>query len=230
MSVTGIRWRNCRGVTLTELLVGVAIGGIVLVGVVTAWGISVRSSAYMAEATRLHHDLRSTMQVVAHDLRRADGGVNMPNNRAVRFNADGSCVTYYVDGQVRGFRLFDGAFQMYFNNDPLLLVPPSCTEIVPPETEAGWVSLYDSLAEGGFAVTGFQAAWRAICYPFDETADVEVFDSLADASVYQRCVGMTDVTEVLQVTLTLDGTIATATTPKSLSLRDVVTLRNNDVR
>jgi prepilin-type N-terminal cleavage/methylation domain-containing protein len=226
MSVTRIRWRNCRGVTLTELLVGVAIGGIVLVGVVTAWGISVRSSAYMAEATRLHHDLRSTMQVVAHDLRRADGGVNMLPERAVRFNADGSCVTYYVDGQARGFRLFEGVFQMYFNNDPTLGTP-TCD---PGGTNFGWVPLYDSLAAGGFAVTGFQAAWRAICYPFDETADVEVFDSLADASVYQRCAAMTDVTEVLQVTLTLDGTITTATTPKSLSLRDVVTLRNNDVR
>jgi prepilin-type N-terminal cleavage/methylation domain-containing protein len=217
-------WRSqYRGVTLTELLVGVAIGGIVLVGVVTAWGISVRSSVYMAEATRLQHDLRSTMQVVSQDLRRADGGVNMPSEKSVRFNADGTCVTYYVEGQPRGFRRQDGVFQMYFNNDPTGI--PTCDA-----GGANWVPLYDSLSAGSFSVTEFQAAWHARCYPFNETLSMEEFTCPANCDVFPRCAGITGVTEVLEVTLLLEGSIETSTATRSLSLRDVVTLRNNDIR
>ncbi|MFU8832864.1 MAG: PilW family protein [Wenzhouxiangella sp.] len=225
MPVSTPPWIKSRGVTLTELLVGVAIGGIVLVGVITAWGISVRSSAYTVEAARLHHDLRSTMQVVSQDLRRADGGVNLPSERAVRFNADGTCVTYFVEGRARGFRHVNDEFQMYFNDDPTAV--PTC--------DAGggsWIPLYDSLAAGSFNVTRFQAAWRSRCYPFDETEDVVEFnfDGLANGNAYPRCAGMTSVTEVLEVTLALEGTIVTATNSKSLSLRDVVMVRNNDIR
>jgi prepilin-type N-terminal cleavage/methylation domain-containing protein len=221
MSMTEVNARQNRGVTLVELLVGLAVGAIVLLAVITAWGISVRTSSYTMEAARLNHDLRSTMQLVSQDLRRADGGVNIPSERSVRFNTDGSCVTYFVEGQPRGFRFLDGQFQMYFTDD---------VSAIPDCGGPNWVPLYESLAAGNFNVTGFQAACFSTCYPFDEDEDVETFDCLALNNVFPRCVGMTDVTEVLEVRLTLEGTIGPPNNVKALSLRDIVTLRNNDIR
>lgn len=216
--------RYCRGVTLTELLVGVAIGGIVMAGAITAWGYSVRTSSYTMEAARLHHDLRSTMQVVSQDLRRADGGVNIPSERAVRFSEFGDCVTYFVEGQPRGFRMdANGVFQMYATNDPTAI--PTCGD-----GSGNWVALYDSMAAGTFNITTFQAACRATCYPHDEDEDIAIFDCLAISNAYPRCVGMSDVTEVLEVSLTLEGSIGAGANNRQLTLRDVVTLRNNDVR
>jgi prepilin-type N-terminal cleavage/methylation domain-containing protein len=221
--MTLTRSRNCRGVTLVELMVGLAVGAIVLLAVVTAWGYSVRTSVYGMEAARLHHDLRSTMQIISQDLRRADGGVDMPATRAVRFSADGSCVTYFVEGVPRGFRLWNGTFQMFVSDDPTAV--PVCDS-----GDTRWNALYDNLAAGSFNVTGFQAACRSTCYPFDITEDVEEFDCLANSNLYPRCIGMSDVTEVLEVTVTLQGTVGVAGNTKGLTLRDVVTVRNNDVR
>lgn len=218
--------RRCRGVTLTELLVGVAIGGIVMAGAIAAWGYSVRASSYTMEAARLHHDLRSTMQVVSQDIRRADGGVNIPSERAVRFSESGDCVTYFVDGRPRGFRMNADVFEMYTLNGPML-EPPQCGG---PDGSGTWVALYDSMAAGSFNITGFQAACRATCYPHDEDEDIEIFDCLAISNAYPRCVGMSDVTEVLEVSLTLQGSIGAGGDNKSLTLRDAVTVRNNDVR
>lgn len=219
---------HCRGVTLIELLVGLAVGAIVILAVIAAWGLSVRSAAYALESARLNNDLRSAMQIMVQDLRRADGGVRTTTTPpdVVRFAADGSCVTYFVEGLPRGFRLREGLFEMYF--DDASPNPPTC-DLGTPEV-AKWSALYEGLTAGEFRITDFTASWQAVCYPFDATLDPEFFDSATlGAATYPRCDGMSDATEVLEVTLTLSGEIGTASGTKAMTVSDTVTVRNNDV-
>jgi prepilin-type N-terminal cleavage/methylation domain-containing protein len=222
-----------RGVTLIELLIGLAVGAIVLLAVIAAWGLSVRSAAYTMESARLNNDLRSTMQILSQDLRRADGGLDVPSERAVRFSNAGDCVTYYVEGEPRGYRLSQGGdFQIFAPADPTDI--PDCS-VVADVNGAGlqvWFGLYDQLAEGQFSITEFTAAWEAVCYPFDETLAPVFFDSATHGTgLYPRCDGMTQVTEVLEVTLTLTGEIgAGASGTKRMTVQDTITVRNNDVQ
>lgn len=216
--------RQCRGVTLVELLVGLAVGAIVLLAVIAAWGISVRSASYAMESARLNHDLRSAMQIVSQDLRRADGGVNIPSERAVRFTADGNCVTYFVEDEPRGFRFSPaGEFQMYFNTDPTAI--PTCDV-----GDTNWVALYENLSSGPFRITDFSVSWEAVCYPFDDALPNEFFNSAGGSAIYPRCDGMTEVTEVLAVSLSLTGEIGTGSGTKVMTVADTITVRNNDVR
>ncbi|NHA15872.1 type II secretion system protein J [Thioalkalivibrio sp. XN279] len=216
-----------RGVTLIELLIGVAVGAIVTLAVVAAWGISVRSASYSLESARLNNDLRSAMQIMSQDVRRADGGVDIPDEFAVQFGGDGDCITYFVEGLGRGFRLNDaGLFQIYFTENPT--DRPTCVD------NNNWVALYEDLSEGGFSITDFSVAWRVTCYPFDELDPIVENDSSADIAVFPRCRDgggpMTDVTEVLEVTLSLTGEIGTSSGIKNMTLNDVVMVRNHDVR
>ena len=227
-----------RGVTLIELLIGLAVGAIVLLAVIAAWGLSVRSAAYTMESARLNNDLRSTMQIMSQDLRRADGGLDIPDERAVRFSATGDCVTYFVEDEPRGYRLNqNGVFQVFALvdiTDPAdPLNTPNCAITLDTNSagEQVWFGLYDQLAEGQFSITDFTAAWQAVCYPFDDTVDPTTFVSGADAGTYPRCDGMTQVTEVLEVTLTLTGEIGAGSSgTKRMTVQDTVTVRNNDVQ
>lgn len=228
-----------RGVTLIELLIGLAVGAIVLLAVIAAWGLSVRSAAYAMESARLNNDLRSTMQIMSQDLRRADGGLDVPDARAVRFSSTGDCVTYYVEDEPRGYRLNQaGVFQVFAlidisdPSDPLNA--PDCT-ITGDNNTAGepvWFGLYDQLAEGSFRIVDFTASWQAVCYPFDDTLTPTFFDSAAAGTeLYPRCDGMTQVTEVLEVTLTLTGEIGAGSSgTKRMTVQDTITVRNNDVQ
>lgn len=227
-----------RGVTLVELLIGLAVGAIVLLAVVAAWGLSVRSAAYTMESARLNNDLRSTMQIMSQDLRRADGGLDILESRAVRFSAAGDCVSYYVEGEPRGYRLTQaGEFEIYAPSSAADV--PGCVPglAIDADSTPDWFGLYDSLAEGQFRITDFTASWRATCYPFDETATIVEQDSASlGTATYQRCVDgagtdMTDVTEVLEVTLSLTGEIGAGSSgTKRMTVQDTITVRNNDVR
>ena len=208
-----------------------------LLAVIAAWGVSVRSAAYAMESARLNNDLRSTMQIMSQDLRRADGGLDIPEERAVKFSSTGDCVTYYVEEEPRGYRLNqDGIFQVFAlvditdPSDPLNT--PNCA--IPgndnSDGEQVWFGLYDSLSEGQFRITDFTASWQATCYPFDGAAPTPFVSGL-DAGVYPRCDGMTQVTEVLEVTLTLTGEIGAGSSgTKRMTLQDTITVRNNDVQ
>jgi prepilin-type N-terminal cleavage/methylation domain-containing protein len=239
MSVRRANRAGSRGVTLIELLIGLAVGAIVLLAVIAAWGLSVRSAAYTMESARLNNDLRSTMQIMSQDLRRADGGLDIIRARAVRFSPAGDCVTYYVEGEPRGYRLTEaGEFQVYAPSSTL--DAPACEsddpDYVEVNTDGGqdWFGLYDQLADGQFRITDFTASWQATCYPFDGTTPL-VRTSGSTPDTYQRCVdggtNMTDVTEVLEVTLSLTGEIgAGASGTKRMTVQDTITVRNNDVR
>lgn len=56
---------------MTELMIGMAVGLIVLSGTLALFGGHLRSNSDMLRTTRLNNELRSTMDLVVRDLRRA---------------------------------------------------------------------------------------------------------------------------------------------------------------
>ena len=81
-----------RGFTLVELLVGLAVGALVLIGVIFSWGLAVRNNAYVLAVTALNNDMRSVMQVVTQDVRRAT--VEQENDLLIHISPDRDCITF----------------------------------------------------------------------------------------------------------------------------------------
>ncbi|WP_342130631.1 PilW family protein [Hydrogenophaga sp. OTU3427] len=81
--------RRQHGLTLVELLIGLAIGLVVLGGALHLFLQSLQNSRRLLSEVRLHQDLRATVDLIARDLRRAghwsqavqalDQGTHNPN-------------------------------------------------------------------------------------------------------------------------------------------------------
>jgi prepilin-type N-terminal cleavage/methylation domain-containing protein len=65
------RLRQVSGFTLIELLVGLTVGAIVLLTLALSWSLAVRDQVYILSVTALNNDMRSLMQIVTQDARRA---------------------------------------------------------------------------------------------------------------------------------------------------------------
>jgi prepilin peptidase dependent protein B len=63
--------RLARGVSLVELMVGLAIGLFIVAGTLTMFANQVGSSKKLLQQARLHQEMRSAMDLVTRDLRRA---------------------------------------------------------------------------------------------------------------------------------------------------------------
>lgn len=63
--------RRCRGLSLIELMVGIALGLFVIAGALTLFSDSVNNSRRLVLETRVNQDLRAAADLVARDLRRA---------------------------------------------------------------------------------------------------------------------------------------------------------------
>jgi type IV pilus assembly protein PilW len=63
--------RAARGVSLIELMVGLAIGLFIVAGTLTMFANQVGSSRQLLQQARLHQEMRSVMDLVTRDLRRA---------------------------------------------------------------------------------------------------------------------------------------------------------------
>lgn len=127
--------RNNEGFSLVELMVSIALGLFVVIGVLSIFATTAKSNHDTLKATRLHQDLRAVMDLMARDIRRAgywrtaissvDGGPQNP----FRLNDPGkltgqpedSCLTYSYDlngdmnidsNENHGFRLNTGSVQM----------------------------------------------------------------------------------------------------------------------
>jgi len=234
--------RRQQGVTLIELLVGLAVAGIVLIGVISAWAASVRVALYTEEAARLHNDLRGIMQIVTQDLRRADRGTVQiaPDGRCLTFNVSPPATKTSFGGicnadatadsecwEPRGYRWNNSQFQLYLVRGPAPAA--SCA------TNANWISLYDGLAPGSFTVSEFRGLCQMRCIDLSETAADElidvsfpVADRLAACSAAPRC-SFSEYVEVLSLELQLTGTVTVNAQPRQLTLREFVTVRNNNV-
>jgi Tfp pilus assembly protein PilW len=87
----GIRARQ-RGISMTELMIGVTIGLIVLSGTLALFSGHLRSNGDMLRTTRLNNELRGTLDLIVRDLRRASywgtavKGVWFPGTVAIESN------------------------------------------------------------------------------------------------------------------------------------------------
>ena len=84
---------HSRGLSLVELMVGVAVGLILVAGALTLFSSNVVGSRRMIQETRLNQDLRAAADLIARDLRRAgywanavDGTLNSAASAATSSN------------------------------------------------------------------------------------------------------------------------------------------------
>jgi len=77
--------RRQRGISITELMIGLAVGLIVLAGTLGLFSGHLRSNNDLMRVTRLNNELRGTMDMIVRDIRRASywgdsvSGVWYPN-------------------------------------------------------------------------------------------------------------------------------------------------------
>jgi len=103
------RRRRQRGVTLTELMIGITVGLIVTAGTLGLFAGQMRSNRDLLTSARLNTEVRATMDTMVRDLRRAsywgasESGTWFPGNTLIAANpfteltaADGQ-VTYRYD-------------------------------------------------------------------------------------------------------------------------------------
>ena len=63
--------KHSRGFTLLEVAIGLAVGVVVLAGVLKAFQAFNSSNIDSLRSARLDHELRAMMQVISNDVRRA---------------------------------------------------------------------------------------------------------------------------------------------------------------
>jgi prepilin-type N-terminal cleavage/methylation domain-containing protein len=79
------------GVSLIELMVGMTVGAIVVVGLLVAWTVFVQQNDYLLRSARLNQEIRAVFQVVTQDLRRAVSPVGASAIQLVCLSADSGC-------------------------------------------------------------------------------------------------------------------------------------------
>jgi type II secretory pathway pseudopilin PulG len=167
-----------RGLTLIDLLVGLVVGSLVVLGVIAAWGVSVRVALYTEEAAQLNNEMRSVMQMVSQDLRRADRNsvVIAPTGQCLTFNVAppsqklGSCAADPAADpecwEPRGYRFENDQFQVYLVRGP---TPPAVCD-----SNTNWLPLHDGLNAGSFSVSNFAAACHFRCYELRDDPDATI--------------------------------------------------------
>lgn len=98
------RRRRQRGVTLTELMIGITVGLIVTAGTLGLFAGQMRSNRDLLTSARLNTEVRATMDTMVRDLRRAsywgasESGTWFPGNTLIAANPFTEVTT--ADGQV----------------------------------------------------------------------------------------------------------------------------------
>lgn len=129
--------RRARGFSLVELMVAMAAGLIIIAAAVIFAAETMKSYTSYTMSAKLTQELRSAMNLVVRELRRAGHDSTavsrvLTTTSASAFNdvdIDGSCITYEYDRQVgaagpdatevRGFRLKDGVLQLNAASDSI---------------------------------------------------------------------------------------------------------------
>jgi type IV pilus assembly protein PilW len=102
------KMRNNKGFTLVELLVSMAVGGIVLAGIAMAYRTQQRSSIAQEQVCAMQQNLRAAMQLMEREIRMAGydpegsagSGIQTANAASIRFTLD---IHDGVDNDADGF-------------------------------------------------------------------------------------------------------------------------------
>lgn len=229
-----------QGVTLIELLVGLTVGAIVLVGVLFAWGLAVRNNAYVLGVTALNNDMRSLMHIVTQDVRRAaqnDGG------QTVEVSDDGTCIAFnaiyletFLDEvaddvvsravwRPSGYRYTNGDFQVWRDADDTNLALGRCDG-----NDARWETLLQS-GDRGVTLSEFEVdAGDSICVAMATPVDLDPVSTWEEAVTPGLCSPTTkESVELILLRFTLAGTLELAGASRVFEFTDSVKIRNDRV-
>lgn len=227
--------KKCKqqGVTLIELMVGLVVGLIILAGITFSWSMSVQNNAYILSITALNNDMRSVMQIMTQDIRRATA--TDTSDQTIQIELNGNCIVFNSHISTEnigadippsilantltpsGYRLNNGNLQMWFSQT----TPPEesfdqCSE------DDGWVDLIES-GDRGVNITEltFDAS-RSRCLKIDEEGPGQDSNGLCPS-------GSIDRIELILVDVTLTGNVQTSGTTRSFTLTDSIKIRNDHV-
>jgi len=235
-----------KGFTLIELLIGLAVGSIVLTGVIFTWGLTIQSNAYILSVTALNNDMRSLMQVITQDVRRARASDENP--LTVVINDTGDCIVFnaHIAGQDQeaeviptlangalvpsGYRLLNGSFEMWASptdvatgldpsGDPIACDLPNNDE----DATSNWFVILQN-GDRGVELDDFEVeTGQSWCLSLDETEAIPVAPN-------GRCTD-SDVNhvELLLITFTLTGAINVTGGEREFRFQDSVKIRNDRV-
>ena len=182
-----------RGFSLTELMVGSAVGLLVLAGALQLYVVNIRATSDTVRLSRLNQELRGTLDLLTNDLRRAGywaftPGIDTPTDNPFQTAAndvqlgnstgepENSCILYSYD----------------LNNDLRVGVGPSGV--------AGPTTSTSNLEQFGFRLRAGQMQMRNGGSPFNCTsgswqaitdADTEVTD--LQFALQETCINLLDV-------------------------------------
>lgn len=246
---------NQLGMSLTEMLISLAISMVVIGGVVSIYGSTVGSSSTTLKSSKLNQELTAVLSVMANDIRRAgyDGGpdytspqdnpFSQVNSTALEVQG-GNCIVYTYDAnnsggnapdasEVVGFRLSGGVIQMRQQGDPA-----SANDCVDADASDTWLSVTDGAI---INITGLSFDLSASqCLNTSQPDGVDDDgDSVADNAEEYDCYtsvpangsGVVTV-ETRQVAITIDGALVNddANNPVTASVSQIVRVRNDLVR
>lgn len=210
------------GFTLIELMVGLLIGTIIVSGIILTWSLAIRSNSYILSTTALNSDLRSVMQLMTQDIRRATPGDTYSSIYLYPESTDttasitrASCILYEsttatpslnstIDRQnFSGFRLHQGNLQMWFGSDP--------TTEVDDEHETTRESILEAVCNSEedepTTVNTNSGRWFTLISPDDRGITLETLEFLADEET------ISGVTRVRSLCLDLTEPDRTSTDP-----------------
>ena len=229
------RRNTASGFTLVELLVGLAVGAIVLLGVTFSWGLAVRNNAYVLAVTALNNDMRSVMQIVTQDVRRAT--VEQENDLLINIAPTGDCITFTTafaqasgapDQRVpSGYRFFSDAdqtsLQVWTGGVP---VAGTCADLTDPD----WEDLVVS-GDRGVILETFEVDFsRSRCLDLDD--DNEEFPLVQDINGVISCdagVSGNRFVQLWLIEIQLAGRLDLAPLPRPFEFMDAVKIRSDSV-
>lgn len=229
--------QSAGGFTLIELMVGLAVGAIVMTGVLFSWSVSVRNNGYILAVTSMNNDMRSTMHVVTQDIRRANGEINPAT---IAISNDGRCVAFDANWMRadetelrplgRGYRLTNTAFEMWVPSPADL----AAEDDVPMEnrctaTSGAWQAVFVN-GDRGVSITNFLvSADRSRCIDWiDEAILVAGEDFPSFSGTEGRCPpGSVEKVELILVDVQIAGSIEVGGESRSFVFNDSVKVRND---
>jgi len=218
--------RSQAGFSLMEAVVAMSISLVVTAAMVALMANSLSSTSRIVNMTKLSDDMRSTMQMLTRDVRRAsynanamlcygnddcftDGSVTLPGD--VTINADGDCFTFLMDrnndgdstdDEAGGFRRVAvgavGAIEMWTGNNA-----PNCAA----GNDADWVRITnpDSMDITVFSID------NALSYT------QEIYNDGAGKVIFQR---------VRKLRFAIDGRLV-ANNSVTRRMEDIISVRND---
>lgn len=241
---------HASGFTLIELLVGLTVGSILITALVFAWSLTVRTNSYILSTTALNNDLRSFMQIISQDIRRAlpteerssvylhSGGANGSSNVS-----EANCILYVAstsspDGQdvndepyLSGFRLTDSQLQMWFSEnilidfaDPNITLPAGtikASEACNTTDDEGWHTVIQN-SDRGILVNNLNFnVGNSLCMDLDIDSD--------DLQSGRCPANSTNKVEVIFVEITISGEVSLPGGNQPFQFMDAIKVRNDRV-